>query len=105
MMYNVGPDELSDWEFEEMDAKGFKFVVYWYENGGYDGSGEAVGLCMEDNLIYVKNLSHCSCYGPMDGGMKAGDSMSVEEFLSHKEEVLAYDARKEIKDKVRELVS
>lgn len=103
-IYNVGPDEFSEYELKEMDAENFEFVVYWYEGGGYDGSGEAVGLCKDDNLLYVKGLGHCSCYGPMDGGMGSGDKVTIEDFLSHKDDIHSYDARTEIKEKVKELL-
>lgn len=101
-IYNVGVDELANYELECRDD--FKFIVYQYENYGYEGDGEAVGLCLTDNMLYIKNLSHCSCYGPMDGGIESGDKMTIEDFLSEKEDVHAYDALKAIKDKVRELL-
>lgn len=97
-VYNVGPDELS---FNEDD---FEFIVCWYESGYYCGSGEAVGFCKTDKMIYVKNLGHCSCYGPMDDGMKSGDTYDIKYFLQDKDNIHSYDAREEIKDKVEELL-
>lgn len=35
-----------------------------YNAGFYEGDGEALGLC--ENRVYEYNLSHCSCYGPLD---------------------------------------
>lgn len=102
-IYNVGPDELYDLPGE--DDQKWEWLVFWYEDGGYDGSGEAVALCKEDNLLYIKNLSHCSCYGPMDGGMGSGDKVTIEDFVSHKDNIHIYDARMEIKDKVVELLA
>jgi hypothetical protein len=100
-IYQVGPDVPYDlWEDDR-----FEWIVHWYEEGCYDGSGEAVGLCKDDGLLYIKNLGHCSCYGPMDGGMESGDKMTVEKFLEHKDDIHAYDAGKEVKAKVLELVS
>lgn len=99
-IYNVGPDEV----YGDLEEADFEFIVYWYQIGDYCGDGEAVGLCNSDKLIYVKNLGHCSCYGPMDGGMKSGDTMTVQDFLSNKDNIHYYDARDEIKDKVRELL-
>lgn len=102
-LYNVGVDELNEYDLKDMNGSNFKWIVYWYENGGYDGSGEAVGL-HEDGMIYVKGLGHCSCYGPMDMGMESGQTMTVEKFLVDKDDIISYDSRKEIKDKVRELI-
>lgn len=99
-IYQVGPD--APYDLVEDDR--FEWCVYWYEDGGYDGSGEAVALCKEDGLLYVKNLGHCSCYGPMDGGLDSGDKITRENFLSEKDDIISYDARKEIKEKVRELI-
>ncbi len=100
-IYNVGPCELS---FNDFDLIDFEFIVYYYETGCYCGSGEAVGFCKTDRLIYVKNLGHCSCYGPMDDGMKSGESYDIKYFLDHKENIHHYDAREEIKTKVEELL-
>lgn len=97
-IFNVGSEEL----ISELEVAGFKWVVYWYETGDWDGSGEAVGY--KDGLLYIKNLSHCSCYGPMDDGLESGDKMTVEAFLSLKEDIFSYDARKEVKKKVAELI-
>ena len=102
-IYQVGPDDPGIGEDER-----FEWVVHWYEEGSYEGSGEAVGLCKEDGLLYVQSLSHCSCYGPADDGMIVGvtaDKHAVEKFLEDKDDIMSYDAGKEIKDKVKELVS
>lgn len=104
-IYQVGPDVLSDWDIEELGGNDrFEWLVHWYLSGSYEGEGEAVALSKDGETLYVKNLGHCSCYGPMDGGMESGDKMTVEKFLEVKENVLDYDCRKEIKDKVFELL-
>jgi hypothetical protein len=63
-IYNVGPDDIN-YEFETMDTSLYEWMVVWYENGGYDGSGEAMALG-KDGHLYYQNLGHCSCYGPME---------------------------------------
>lgn len=103
-IYNVGPDEMWDSDMPGEDNQKFEWLVYSYENGSYEGSGEAVALCKEDGLLYVKNLGHCSCYGPMDGGMEAGAKVTIAYFLSQKDNIHSYDAMDEIKEKVRELL-
>lgn len=80
-LYQVGPDGLSDYDWEQ--AKGdYQWFVFWYEDGGYDGSGIAAGLTKEGKIEYG-NLGHCSCYGPMENWPTA--SVSVEEFLLNEE--------------------
>lgn len=102
--YNVGVDELCEYELSELESDNFKFIVYWYEGGSWDGQGRAIGYNMEDGLLYIKDLGHCSCYGPTDGGMLDGDKMTVEEFLSGKEDIHSYDERISVKEKVKELL-
>lgn len=62
-VFSVGPDEYDP----PHDAR-IELVVYWYQLGDYDGSGEAVARGF-DGTWYTQNLSHCSCYG---GGTTAG---------------------------------
>jgi len=57
-MIDVGPDSIGDSEFKDC-----AWVVYWYEAGGYDGSGLAVSMGRDGKLREV-DLGHCSCYGP-----------------------------------------
>ena len=102
-LYNVGVDEPYDLNYRIEDC--FVWVVYDYEDGCYDGNGTAVGLNKDDGMLYVKNLGHCSCYGPMEGGMLSGDKYTVEQFLAHKDNVLHYDAGDNIKTKVAELTN
>jgi hypothetical protein len=96
-VYNVGHDELSEWDLEY--AKGAVWFVYSYEDGGYDGSGEGVAL-MPDGQLQCFNLSHCSCYGPMESGIFT----SVEEYLRPKDSVHDYYSKPEVEAKVRELL-
>jgi len=102
-IYQVGPDTPYDLPGE--DNQRFEWLVYWYEDGGYDGSGEAVAFCKDEGMLYVRNLEHCSCYGPLDGGMESGVKYPVEKFLEEKDDIFTYDARKEIKEKVSELLA
>jgi hypothetical protein len=106
-MYNVGPDELDQYALADLTYVGtrdFAWCVYWYYHPGYEGEGEAVAL-HKDGRVFVKNLGHCSCYGPMDGGLESGKAMTVEEFLTETDDIHDYDARPELKAKVRELLA
>lgn len=60
-------DELDEkYELDELTTD-ITFVVYWYEQGSYDGSGMLFGR-YDNGDIAFKDLGHCSCYGPMDKG-------------------------------------
>ena len=64
-IYNIGPDELSEYDLNELNQE-LEWLVVFYENYGYEGGGEAVGYA--DGKLHIKGLGHCSCFGPADGG-------------------------------------
>lgn len=43
---------------------GIQFAIYHYTDDGYSGHG--VCLSYKDTKWYIKDLGHCSCYGPFD---------------------------------------
>lgn len=98
-VYNVGPDELDgcftifepDGSFATLD-----WLVYCYEQGSYDGSGEAVGYI--NGKLYCTSLGHCSCYGPWDNAI---DEYSVVDFWT---DVKCPISDQFILDKVEELL-
>ena len=82
-VYCVG-DELN--EFDEGNEE-FVWLVYDYEGGSWEGSGEAVALG-KDGLLYSWNLGHCSCYGPADEWPDGADKETIEQFVKAGESVL-----------------
>lgn len=60
-------------------------VVSEYEIGDYCGSGEA--LVYRKGLVEYWNLSHCSCYGPFDGGPTR--TITLDDFKQENSTVLA----------------
>ena len=83
-LYQVGPDEFSDYERKEIDNK-YDFYIYWYERGSYEGDGLGVGVNDGradgvNGTAEVYSLSHCSCYGPTEDS--SGDIYPLEEFLT-----------------------
>lgn len=66
----VDSDSTDELEFDEYFIKhncdGFSpdAVFYWYASGSYEGSGDL--LAVKDGKWYNKDLSHCSCYGPLE---------------------------------------
>jgi len=79
-----------------------QWLVYSYEDyDGYSGGGQAVALT-NDGMVLVKDLGHCSCYGPFDGW---GDKpITVEELLRAKEDVHDLQIMEDVMVKVRELL-
>ena len=55
---------LSDYELGYAIEAGVTKIVYHYEQGSYEGGGDA--LLYKDGKWYLENLSHCSCNGPLD---------------------------------------
>lgn len=102
-LYKVGKDDLGQYDLYDVDPEKFEWLVYSYDFWGqYEGDGEAVALG-KDGLLYVHDMSHCSCYGPMDQFGNKG-TMTVEEFLREKDDVHDYQARDEVESKVRMLL-
>lgn len=97
-IYSIGPDEC----YDVPNSEGLQWLVYWYESGYYDGQGQAVAL-WEDGSVTVKDLSHCSCYGPFDSWGK--DNVTIEEVLREKDDVHDLDIMEDIMVKIRELMN
>lgn len=99
-IYNVGVDELSEeYDLKNLvgDGSGYRWLVYWYESGYYDGGGEAIAFG-EDGKLHYANLGHCSCYGPGDGGFS--DTFAVMDILKEEDEVRSRFERTEVEKKV-----
>lgn len=63
--HNYSPDELAQYQIDEIAAiPGAELFVYWYEQGSYEGSGNAILKC--EGKYHLFSLSHCSCYGPTE---------------------------------------
>lgn len=60
----VGPDAIEYGHDEVHD--GAEVVIYHYTQGDWDGEGDAWGRWPDG--WRSKDLGHCSCYGPLDGG-------------------------------------
>lgn len=62
-LYKGGDDVLDTYDLELLPNDVVSFA-YDYQIGDYCGSGFCVALAI-DGLVYVHDMSHCSCYGPM----------------------------------------
>lgn len=99
-VHSVGPDDPYD--IGNVCLEDYQWFVYWYEDMGYDGRGQAVAL-RKDGLVDVLNLGHCSCYGAIDG-MDVQATVDMNELLRDKDDIHDLDVRQEIKSKVREII-
>lgn len=61
---SIGSHTLGYYGLRDLEEVGFDFLVYDYENGGYEGNGFAAWKKGDD--WFYHELGHCSCNGPMD---------------------------------------
>jgi hypothetical protein len=102
---SVGPDELiqKEFEYKNINSSKYKWIVYFYKIGSYEGHGQLVAL-NKNKTIYIYDLGHCSCYGPLSNWGN-GDTMTLDEFIEWKTSVLcniSHDIMTEI-DKLLDL--
>ncbi|MGL5566017.1 MAG: hypothetical protein ACRDC4_09850 [Plesiomonas sp.] len=56
---------LRDNDKEFLASQGVVKIIGWYGSGSYEGSGEAL-IVFNDGTLNLRNLGHCSCYGPWE---------------------------------------
>lgn len=100
-VFDVGPDPLADYEFEFYLDQSYEWFVYSYCSSYYDGSGVAVGY--KEGDLYIYDLGHCSCYGPLENNYS--DKISVERFLISDDIHDADIGDPDVKAKVLELLN
>lgn len=99
-IYNVGTEVPYDLPTDD----GLQWLVYLYEDyDGYSGGGQAVALTI-DGTVLVKDLGHCSCYGPFDCWETSSQKITVEELLREKDDVHDIIIKEEIMSKAKELL-
>ncbi len=60
-------EDTSSWLERDIFPKDkVEAIWYWYESGSWEGSGDML-VRTKDGLFHHFSLSHCSCYGPLDG--------------------------------------
>ena len=77
-------DELGDYELEDIEKLNARWLVYYYEEGDYEGSGFAVWE--SDGKLYYHDMGHCSCYGPteeMKNVMPIENISEIEKFADN----------------------
>lgn len=101
--YNLCDDPMGCWRETELIRSGCNYVWFAsdYQDGGYDGDGQAVALREDGMLDVYESLCHCSCYGPLENKVI---TVSREEYLRQKDDVLSWRIEKDLDNKVRELL-
>jgi len=61
--YDREDGELSDYDLNHIPDT-VTDIWYWYAQGSYDGSG--IMVLKTSDGYYLHDMSHCSCYGPLD---------------------------------------
>jgi hypothetical protein len=89
--------ELQEYEIETLEKIGAEVVFYWYGQGSYEGAGHMIAR--DKNGWHVFDLSHCSCYGPVENISFGGEPTSKT--LKGIEEKCSDDLYKDIKELVR----
>ena len=64
-IYNVGHEELDEYDLEYLDKKAYEYLIYNYHYECYEGEGAAVLKDNNGKFILI-DLGHCSCYGPLE---------------------------------------
>lgn len=76
--YDYGKDStFDDYEVEELQKQGVDDCWYWYKQGGYEGSGQAI--LRKDGRWYMHDCGHCSCNGPVDRLKLVGGYETLEQ--------------------------
>ena len=57
--------ELMDYELDRLNDFSVDQVFYYYMTGEYEGHGTMI-LTMSDGSLVLHDMSHCSCFGPME---------------------------------------
>ena len=58
-------EELQDYDLEKLNDFSVVQVFYYYQYGDYEGHGTMI-LTMADGSLVLHDMSHCSCFGPME---------------------------------------
>lgn len=108
-VYQVGKTALDEYDFDELNKEDYLWIVYNYHYEDWEGNGVAI-LLRKDGQLLKKNLSHCSCYGPMDTSTWDDcpiqfEPITLEEILSVKECIFDDDFSDALKEKVKELMN
>ena len=69
--------ELTEYDLEKI-PESIVMLAYWYEYVSYEGKGYAL-VKYNDGTYWIRDLRHCSCYGPWDRDFPKTGDMSLEQ--------------------------
>lgn len=78
-VYSLGRGPLSDSDLQYLDKYNLDWLVYHYNDEPYEGSGYAVGKTKKKDSVWLWDLGHCSCNGPIDEIEKGPPTMYTTE--------------------------
>jgi hypothetical protein len=91
--FNFGEeaDELSEYDIRDLKDLYLDEIFYWYTSGSYEGTGWMIAR--KDGLYGLFDLSHCSCFGPVECVNALDITKSLDELKSKlSDEVLVLTA-------------
>lgn len=83
--YRWKQDHLSAYDAESLAERGIVEAWYWYQAGGYEGSGELIGRSKGGEQWFLFDLGHCSCYGPCESAPSQFSTLSELEAFPYAE--------------------
>lgn len=87
--------QLDNDYIKRLEEKNIKEIRYFYAEDSYEGAGHMLYLL--NKLWYRHDMSHCSCYGPID------NLNPIEGFLSLKD--LFDNCSKELQEEIKPLIN
>jgi hypothetical protein len=89
------PKDYEGYESTALDQSEAKYFAscglekawYWYGVRPYEGSGAIIGL--KDGKYCMKDIGHCSCYGPTGIGISDYDNWKPEAWHDSLDDLLA----------------
>lgn len=83
--YDRDDTELDVYDLKNI-PKEVEWIRYWYAQGSYDGSGMMI-LKTKDGF-YLHDMSHCSCYGPLEHLELTRPYSTIEDLINNCSEEL-----------------
>lgn len=87
----LGPD--TPYDLKDLGTD-WVHLIHWYEQGYYEGDGQAVAW--DGEKFYVWSLCHCSCYGPCEGSPTVYSLAAMSKMVYDPDVLAARDLRSEI---------
>lgn len=100
-VYNIGQATITADEILG-SFRNFEWAIVNYNYGDYEGHGYAV--VFDGKELFINNLDHCSCYGPLEGSFTSIGTV-LELFQETDRSIFDEDLPPEIINKIKEILS